>query len=440
MKTGKMIKKVKEKIFKFIEIIYTKIFGEKISDIAKNFLKDLSIVTIGMLFSSALLFFVNVFGARIIGPEEYGKFQIIYTITQFLLILMLFGLNTATAKYLSENINESKKEIIKNTAIFSFIFIILFFTSVFLIFDNFLKNSFGVEKYLFDLAVYLGFIASFYFFSRSVFQGLKKMKVLAIGEILYSLTTIIIFFIFIFCGQINYKSIFYGFLGGYLAFFLVFLINNKGFFSRKIFDFNIAKKLLNYGAYAILGSVSGILLNSIDKIVLNKFFSLEIVGVYSVYTLASTIIFSQLVAIFIMVFFPYSSGFVNKNLIAKKINKVSKLLFISSFFLSCIIMYIILKIIGNEYSVNINYILLFSLNTGLLSVFQVKMWLLNSSGLNGVKKTVYATIIIGILNTILNFILIPSFEIYGAISATLISSFLLCVYFTNQINIFTKYE
>ena len=430
-----MFKKIQKKIIKLVEKIHFKLFGHEISGAMRKFLHNLSSITTGMIISSIFLFSVYILGARFLGPSEYGKFQIVQTIAQFMLIFMLFGLNTSVTKYLAEKkADKNKKIVIKNTSTVLFVVSILFFGTLFYFFRDHLSKLFDVDLELFNAAILFSIVVSGYYFARAILQGLQNMVFLAKIEALYAFVIISVFYFLATSGYNSFNAIFKAFVVGYLVFILLSFFKIDWEWKMKKIKFTVAIKIFKYAKFAILGNISGILLSNIDKLVLNHFSSKWEVGVYSAYLLASSMIFMQFINIFITVFFPQVSALENKNTVIEKINKISKLLFFATMVFSLFSLPGILWFVGPKYPINIWYILSFSFNVGLITLFQIKMWFLNATGIQGIKKTVTGTLLAGILNLLLNLSFIPFWGIYGAIFSTIIANILLLIYFDQQVN------
>jgi len=434
-----MIRSIQKKIVIFIEFLYFKIFKNKMSDVMKNFLLNLSFMSVGMSLSAFLIFGVFLIAARIFGTAEYGKFQIIYTISQILIIPMLFGLNTSAVKYLATKSIKNEKNIIKSNLILLFILSTAMSITLIFLSKNIISSIFGVDIDLINKTLIFALFSATFFFIKSIIQGLKMMRFLAKIEFLFSIVISIVFLILVLFGFSDFKVIYFSFLSGYGVFILFAIFKSIKisdlYFFKKI-NWKVSKKIISYAKYAMLGSVSGTLLGNIDKIVIKEFSDFANVGIYSIYLIASTMIFAQLANIFNTVFFVHASASTNKKTIAFKLNKIIWILFVVSVLLACMILYVVLLIAGDEYPINIVYLLSFAINSGLIVISQIKMWFLNTEGLRGVKKTVQGTLFVGMLNFVLNLLFIPTYGIYGAILPTIFSNVVLYIFFTNQINRF----
>ncbi|MCA9388668.1 hypothetical protein KC644_02790, partial [Candidatus Berkelbacteria bacterium] len=66
----------------------------------KNFITNLGWVSFGTIVAMILLFLANLFAARWLGPDEYGRFSLVTAFSQLLILPMLIGLEHASTRYL----------------------------------------------------------------------------------------------------------------------------------------------------------------------------------------------------------------------------------------------------------------------------------------------------------------------------------------------------
>ena len=422
---------IKQGLFRFAEIIHLRIFGHEMGEEMRIFLMNLSIIFIGSFFSSGILFLVNILGGRLLGPAEYGKFQVMISIAQFLVIPMLLGLSTASVKHIAEAETHEEKSLIIKTATVSFSVFTLCSVIILFSLKEYFSRLFGVQLNFFLYSVALAVLLGTFNISRSFLQGLKKMKEISLLDFLYSLVIFLSFF-FLLKLLKGYDSLYYAYLSGYVFFssFALFLSLNK---KTIIFDVSIFKKITHYGLYAIFGSAAGLLIGNIDKLILNKYYSAESVGIYSAYLIASTVVFAQIMQIVITVFFPTVSSINDKSVIIKKLNRLEAPIFILSTIASMVLISFSLKIMGAKFVLNGFYLTAFAINAGVVAAYQLKMWMLNSEGLRGVSITVKGAIGIGIINFFICLILIPKFAIYGASISLLTANIFLYYYFSYQL-------
>jgi O-antigen/teichoic acid export membrane protein len=147
----------------------------------------------------------------------------------------------------------------------------------------------------------------------------------------------------------------------------------------------------------------------------------ESVGIYGVYYYASFAVISVLSGIFITVFFPAASKIKDKNIVYNKVSKLAPYLLIFGIPGSLISEYIILQLFGKEYPIDFTLMVLFAVTAVLVTWYSILAWFFNSDGVNGVRLTVSGTLIITIVNLVLNIIFIPRIGLIGAVGATAVA-------------------
>ena len=110
-----MISFFKIKLIRIAEILHLRIFGHEMGEEMRTFLGHLSWSFLGIFFSSAILFFGSVLIGRFLGPNEFGKYNLVLAISNVAIVFMFFGFDTTAVKFISSGSNEiEKKAIIKN--------------------------------------------------------------------------------------------------------------------------------------------------------------------------------------------------------------------------------------------------------------------------------------------------------------------------------------
>ena len=208
-------------IDKIILNIYGFVFGTKPSAAVNGFVKNLTFVAVGFGTSAILGLTTQILAGRILGPAEYGKYALILAISSFLSLPMVLGITTALTKYSAE-----KDDFVDRKKIISTSYILFFFSSaisliILLSFSKLLSHLIGVTVDFFIYAVIFSFILSCYGISISIAQGLKKMKILAVLQVIYGISGIATFLIFVSLNILTFKAILFASSANY---FLIFLI------------------------------------------------------------------------------------------------------------------------------------------------------------------------------------------------------------------------
>lgn len=422
----------------FINVIsfaYEGIFHEKMSEDVKNFFKDLSYVGLGTIIATIFSFTFNILGGRILEPSGYGKFALVQSIAMFLYIPMLLGLATALVKYNAEKEDYNRqRSIISTTYMLVFIFTII---SIFIyhLFSSQISEIFLISKEIFYLAVFFAVLFVFHALTTNTIGSLHKMRMLSVLQPIHNAVLLAFFLVFILLNFVSFKSMVFSV---YLAYGIIGGVILMSLHKYLIFEFNKpwAKILTRYSRFAVLGGISFMLYTNIDKILINKYMLLGDVGLYNAYYYASINVISLFSGIFITVFFPTVSKYKDKTPIFKRVNKFIPFLIVFGLPFILLSEYLILKLFGEKYPINILLMLLFAITSLLVAWYGIYAWLFNSEGEKGVKITLSGTGTIAITNIILNIYLIPRIGLYGAIGSTAIAYCIgMCVIYARRGNI-----
>jgi O-antigen/teichoic acid export membrane protein len=402
---------------RFIVYGYESIFHEKISVSVVDFFKDLYYVAIGTIISTSISFIFNIFGARILGPSEYGYFTLIQSTAMFLYIPMSLGLDTAMVKYNSEKENFNRQRcIISTTYILVFIFVVISLF-IYYLFSTQISNLFSISKEMFYLAVLFAFLFVFNLFTTSSLRSLRKMKMFSALQPLFSIILLVSFSVFIFINITSFKSMLFSMYIAYGITGVIILIFTSKYLRPK-FTPSMAKNLWRYSNITALSGTSFMLYTNIDKILINKYMHVADVGIYNAYFYSSINVIGLFYGIFVTVFFPTISKYKDQTVILKRVNKLIPLLIIFGFLLTLSSQLVILKFYGNSFPISIPLILIFAITSVLVAWYGIYAWIFNSQGEKGAKLTLSGTATIAVANIALNLYLIPHFGLYGAITAT----------------------
>lgn len=401
----------------YLSKCYHFLFHEDITEEAILFLKNISFVTVGTIVTIAFTFTFNILAGRLLGPSTYGHYGLVQSVSMFLYIPMLMGISTAMVKYNSEKIDVKRQRTIISTSFTLTVLSTAIFCILYIIFAEKITNLISISKNELNIAIIFAILFTFYTLTSNSLRSLHDMKTLSLLRPMYGIIMLGTFLALIKTNHMSYISMILSVLLSYLVISAIIIIKYRPYFQLKL-DTQWAKKLIKYSNLTIMGGISCILYSNIDKILINRYMGTQEIGIYSSYYFASINVASMLTGIFITVFFPTISKLGDKKSILHKINlgiRYVVILAIPCLFLS---QYVILKLYGSEYPIDIGLILLFILTSILFVCNEVYVWFFNSLGINGVKLTLISALTIAIFDIFLNILLIPIFGLYGAIEAT----------------------
>jgi len=387
---------------------------------------------------------------KILPPEDFGKLSMIWIFIVMLSMLVDGRLNTAfSIRYYKLNKEENTKNIysifIYNMAVLmAFCFLLLLFPALALKLSGvcIARNELGIVILLI-LCMLLG---NFY---TNILIISQRPKSYLFVNIIFNCVLILFTVLFLVILKGGYLS----YLKAYLAAYSVISIMGLRYFLfyfppdiKKVFSFNNLRELLKIGIPLVPAGLSLMLLTWANRYILNLYVGLAVVGIFSVGYKFTEIIdrfitmpFGQAVAP--MMFKQYAT---NQDEYKKNLGRIMKYYWIM--ILGVIILYFVVLreafelFIGSKY-INGYYIIPIVL---LGIVFMGAGGLL--SGIIIVKektgKIFLFTLAVVLFNIILNFILIPRFEMYGAATATLLSYILqfLAIFTYAQKLLYVRYD
>lgn len=361
-----MFFKIKKKLIELINFLHRIIFGHEMSLEMKKFIKNLSWSFLGIFFNGLILFAVNILAGRIIGPEGYGRYNLVLVIANIFAAFILFGLNITSVKYISSSTDDNeKKQYLSNS------FFIVSFTSVvvllFLFFMNIkLTKIFNLDKDVFLFGVLLAVVLSWRSLLDSFIKSFELFRYQSSVKIIEGFIVIASFLILFFVINFsNYKYYIFSLFLGYsvLCVLYFFKIKNK-IIHWKYQNF---KKILKYSKSTVILTFIGILMASMDKLFIGKFVGLEKLGIYSAYLMSTSIFVGQICLVFDNVFFPMINKIEKKDEIIKKIDKLFFVFFVPGVSIIFSFSSLIMIMFGREFQFSYLYVLIFSV----LAFFQI---------------------------------------------------------------------
>jgi len=368
-----------------------------------------------------ITFLIFILSAKMLSPFEFGIYNYVIALISLLVIFSDFGISTATSKYVAEyNVTDKEKlkSILFNTGI-----IIASLTAVISVVVLFFGKVFLGDKYLYVVyllpLVFLTPITSLY---DGIYRGLKKFKYLAIISLIIGLISLS--FVYILIKQ-------YGLIGALISqnlfYLLLFLALGFGY---RDFSLKINKDvMINIGEYSLFVGVAGLsyfLYTRIDVLILGHFDYIVEIGVYEIVNKVIMLLIIPF-AIISQVVAPDITRLYSKGKLDYLVMKIQKYMFFSFLlglalsFVTFFFFHLVLKMFLPEYY---NSTILFTLNILLfIFLFQCVSYVVGngfSISTGHAKLNMRVLMIFGIINVILDIILIKAYGFNGLIYTKLI--------------------
>ena len=396
-------------------------------NVAKNILKNTTILFVGNLSFRIISLFVVIYLARYLGVEGFGKYNFIFAYLAFFMITSDLGLNQILIREMSINKSDIPK-LIGNGLIIK---ICLSAASILLAIITIYLLDYPKDTVIYvSVASLILLFQSYSDSQKTIFAVFLKMEYDVFSKIINRLISACIIFYIIYIEGSLLQVI----LALILAEFVGTLFNRS--FSKKLthikynIDMNISKKLLVEAIPVALSGFFLIICHRTDVIMLSFLEGDTSVGFYSAaYRLSEPLILISYALVASLFPLMSSSFTTSKSSLVKMYDHGLKYILIIMIPICLGIMLlsdnIITFIYGNEYLNSIE-----ALKILIWSLFFVSINYLFTQLLIATNRQRFATIIMFfsvITNIILNFILIQKYSFIGASFATLITEMIFCI-------------
>lgn len=397
---------------------------KSLKDVAKQFLKDSTIYSLGPLLNKTISFFLLPLYTAYLLPSEYGELQILLSTISVLGTITRCGQTSSFWKFYNDEID--KKSVVYNLIYIQF-FIGLSILFAIIIISVIFKSNF---YYLLIILFISNLLNIFIETALSIFRAQFKSK----KYVFLSLSQTFIILIFNILLIAYFKLSIYGIAYSYLFTYFIFSISYLKTLKQNIKikkDSNIIKNLYKYGAPLMIGNIFGFVISISDKYFLLYFSGNSTVGIYSFGYKFADVINAIVIQTITLAWNPIRWKVYNmengKEIFSKFNQHIGILMPISSFLLLFVIQVIYPFFTFNEeYKEGFSITMLITASNLLNGLY----WI-NSLGLHFKSKTkviMYSVIFSSIINTILNIVLISKFGMIGAALSTYFSYLFLFFY------------
>ncbi|MDE3840174.1 polysaccharide biosynthesis protein [Bacillus methanolicus] len=363
-------------------------------------------------------------------PEQLGVLDIIDKLSAMLTFLIIFGTDSALSFYYFETKDKEKRLEYVRDVMFFRLFIVAILALIFIIAGPWISQLlFKDPGYVRLLYISIGVlildtvIVVVLMVLRFDFKT-KKVVFYTVGKMLL---VAILSYVFLKYFVQSPEGILLGRIASSSIIFLLLLSISREYLVPKI-NFTSLKEIIKYAAPLVPASLAFWVIANASVLFLQAFQSLKEVGIYGAATRLATVI-TLLTSGVQMAWRPYSMSIKDKENSPDLFAKIYLgLLLIGIFGIMGIatIMPYVIGILDKKYYEAYQYVALISAAT-----FLNFYYLIISSGLFFTKKTTVISVtfgIVAVINTILNIVLIPTFSIWGAVAAYLISYMIAVVF------------
>ena len=388
----------------------------------KELLSNSLIYIIGNIITKGLSIMLLPIYTKYITAEDYGLFDLIFIASNIVNILLTFEISIAISRFYQSSSDIDRKEYVSTAFIF-----ILFTYACFLTFTLFFSKELTLLIFNGNNFEYFS-LACFVIFTNGVFyfiQGILKWEIKPLHNIITSVVNALciatVAILLLLCGFGLSSLLIAQILANTVSIILAFYYSRNNY--CMLFSFCKFKELIKFSYPFVFSSISVFITNSIDRVAIGDLLGLKELGTYGIaYRFASVV--SLVMVGFQWAMMPLVSKYYKDY---KTKNDIS---IIFSFFSVCAIFIVCASILfsndvlfvfaTNDFYESANFV------PWLVMVMFFSTMYVFFPGIFLSQKTIYTliiTLIAAVLNTSLNYALIPYYGLYGSVFSTLLSSF-----------------
>lgn len=416
--------KITDLVRTWVSKLHYLIFGTAPGEITKRFLKNLSFAMVGTWGATLVTFGFNIWVVRQIGPGEFGKWNLIGSVAEFLAVFPTWGLTVAALRYLGAE--RARHQAVMGTIFRTVLLLAAFFFPTYFFLQPYLAPVFHVEASLYVFALAYSLASLFFYLFQSFFQGMemfRELSVLWIGSA------------FIFAGTVwaylslsreaSFLPLFWGNFWRLLlivAAGLVVFRKALAFFDRALF-----REVFAYGTYNLVGAVAGFFtLAHIDNLLINYFLGPAAVGLYAAYYAGFSIFTSKILTTYSQVFLPIASGYPDLEALFRRVIRGMKRTGAGIFGANLLLIWLLFCFYGEKFAFSWSLASLMALSITLYTFLFLVSYIIAATGTRGAKLSVKYLVPAGpVLNVALDLLLITQLHLAGAVIATIATTTIL---------------
>lgn len=393
----------------------------QVTNFIKHLVKESALYTLGPTLQAGVAFFLIPIYTRHLLPNEYGILEFILAIGLFINPIIDSGLTSSFWKYGIGEHNNRREHVLTNILICKLLVSLLICLCI-LILSRIINESMVNLIFLYSIVLIAQVIQQNIFLE---FQSSHKVFLYVVFSFINAFSIAIANIVFVTKMNLGIQGVIGGNILGIVfscTLFIPFFIKSFKF----ALDIKLIKELYAYGLPLIFGNIAYLVTSTSDRFFIGELASVDALGLYAYGNKLASLLNVLIISPFFLGFNPMRWEIYKR--------KDSKQIFSELYtvlFTALVVCYFIFTLgglfFGNLLAQNKDYIpglLVTPLKT--FSFFLFGLYYFRSMGLLFEKKTnliSLSTVIAGLINIILNIILIPSAGFLGAGYASVISYF-----------------
>jgi O-antigen/teichoic acid export membrane protein len=399
--------------------VYNGLMGETMGSGAREFIKHLGLIGVSFAVAKVISGLVAIAAGRLLGPQEYGRINVMASAGAAIAPFMLIGLQYSVVKY---GVNKEERPRVFGSALSAFAALTLLVCSVALVFSGRVAALFHIDRHmLFFSLAYATATAAFQLVS-GMQQALGHFSRRGLSEIGFSLTMAAVFAAgIIYLGKV-YEAMAWAYVAAFGGMALFWLSRARRHVKFEGFSDAVFARMSKYGFYNFGASLGGVMLLNVQGLVVSASLSARETGIYAAYYTAAINIGGYLAYAITTVLFPKASSTADRRrLWDLAVRSWSRLLpVVLVFFIA--VEFTVLSLMGRyQYGLDLRLVLLFAVCGTLMLVQSSLSQIILAEGIKASRLGLYIALGCGLLNFLACLALVPRFGVEGVTIAFILS-------------------
>ncbi|HAM34769.1 MAG TPA: hypothetical protein DEB40_00110 [Elusimicrobia bacterium] len=390
---------------------------------ARSFLRGFT--WIGLLYGMAKIstLATQILAGRVLGPQHFGKANLVIAIASFIQILPMMGFQWALSKFPSSEPSRPAREKLVSTTLSMFGLWAVLCLAALTFLRGAIAGSLNVPAEIITDSIIFSFCTALYVVISSPLLGLQRFAERGLSEAVYGFSAPLFFLVFVLHGTRTYHAIILT-LCLSLALAAVYSGWNLRTYLKPIFDPAAIRIVFSYTLMAALNLLTAACIVGPGRLFLNRFFDAHQVGIFSAYFTSTAQISLAFLYIITSVLVPVASNPEGQNEAWRSLRRLRPALAAASLLLFSLSAVAALSIFGRQYPFHWAWIATFALAAALILLHGICAALFMARDFSGLRVSVVGNLLAGLGNVGLGLWLIPRWGVWGA-GMALVGAYLL---------------
>ena len=408
-----------EEIREITRGLLARLVGEARVRSAARFLEELGWISLSFSLARLILGATSVLAASLLGPSEYGRFNLVMAVGPPIATLMLCGMNASILQY--GNRSEEARPVFGT----SFRIVAggtLVASLLVLVFGRRAAEAADLSPEILWLGWVYAVAMTWYSLATSMQQAQRRFAARGWTEILLASVTFTLFIAATRLYGASLRPVVWAYLAAYAVAVPAALVNLLSLIRTPALDPDRRRGLLTYGLYTFGCGAGSFLTSHFQTILLNALLSSRDVGVYSAHRVASISMATFAVGTLHAVLFSRASASTNRWEMWGALWRTWRWIFIPTLGAFCLAQMLVLWLIGRtEFEASPGRIALFALCATVVLLVSSLGQVVGAEGLRGARLGLALSLTMGGLSLLGSLILIPRWQIEGAVASITMS-------------------